>query len=167
MMLTASRALLFDWGGTLMRDFPEYTGPMADWEQIVCLPNALETLSDLYAGWMIGLATNAADSNETQIWSALNRAGLGAFIDRVYCYHSLSVKKPDPAYFQAVLDRLSLPAESVVMVGDDFDADVCGALQSSLRAVWLNEKTGEFRDGPGYTTIHNLAELPDALSRFI
>jgi len=26
------KALIFDWGDTVMRDFPDCKGPMADWE---------------------------------------------------------------------------------------------------------------------------------------
>jgi FMN phosphatase YigB (HAD superfamily) len=164
-MLTASRGLLFDWGGTLMRNFPEYAGPMADWPRVACLPYAAETLGKLYPNWIIALATNAADSSEDQIWPALSRAGLESLIDQIICYRQLGVLKPDPAYFRAALQRINLSAGSVVMVGDDFNIDVRGALQFGLRAVWLNEKNGLVDDGPGFTTIHSLAELPNALSR--
>ena len=85
-MKTARQALLFDWGNTLMRDFPEYHGPMANWPEIACLPNARETLAVLHADWLIGLATNAADSNEDQIWAALARGGLEPFVDQVFCF---------------------------------------------------------------------------------
>jgi putative hydrolase of the HAD superfamily len=162
-MKTARQALMFDWGGTLMRDFPEYRGPMVDWPEIACLPAARETLAALHADWIIALATNAADSNEDQIWAALARGSLKPFIDMVFCYRRLGVKKPEPAYFQAALQQLDLPPAAGVMVGDDFGVDITGALRSGLRAVWLNEESGEDRHGPGYTTIHSLVELPDAL----
>jgi hypothetical protein len=29
----------------------------------------------------------------------------------------------------------------------------------------LNEKSGQIHSGPGFTTVHSLAELPDALIR--
>ena len=162
-MQTASQGLLFDWGDTLMRNYPAYSGAMADWPQVACLPYTLETLSALHKDWIIALATNAADSNEEQIWSALRRVGLEAMIDRVFCSQQLGLQKPDPAYFAAVLERLRLPRSSVIMIGDDFKEDVNGALQSGLRSIWLNEKSAERRNGPGFTTIHSLLELPSAL----
>lgn len=147
-----------------MRNFPEYTGAMVDWPKVACLPHAAQTLAALYPDWIIALATNAADSSEDQIRAALKRVGLEAMIDQVFCYQQLGTQKPDPVYFQAALKRLNLPAGSAVMVGDDFKVDVSGALQSGLRAVWLNEKNGQVRSGPGFTTIHSLAELPNALT---
>ncbi len=163
-MRTAARALLFDWGGTLMVDFPQYAGPMASWPEVAPLPYARETLQALYTDWIICLATNAADSDETQIWAALERAGLRPWIDHVFCYRTLGVKKPDLAYYQAVLDRLGLEPDAAVMVGDDFASDVGGALQAGLRAVWFQPRADETHPGPGYTTIHDLAALPEVLT---
>jgi HAD superfamily hydrolase (TIGR01493 family) len=164
-MLTARQGLLFDWGDTLMRNFPEYSGAMVGWPRVARLPHAARTLAMLYPDWIIALATNAADSSEDQIRAALNRVGLEAMIDHVFCYRQLGVQKPDPAYFRAALKRLNLPPGSAIMVGDDFNVDVRGALQCGLRAVWLNEKSGQTHSGPGFTTVHSLAELPDALIR--
>ena len=39
-----SRCVLFDWGDTLMRDFPEFSGPMASWSHVEALPNVKEVL---------------------------------------------------------------------------------------------------------------------------
>lgn len=163
-MQRASQGLLFDWGDTLMRNYPAYSGPMAEWPQVACLPYTLETLSALHKNWIIALATNAVDSNEEQIWAALRRVGLEMLIDRVFCSRQLGLQKPDPAYFATVLERLHLPPSAVVMIGDDFKVDVSGALQSGLRSIWLNEKSAERRSGPGFTTIHSLLELPSTLA---
>jgi putative hydrolase of the HAD superfamily len=37
-----NRCLLFDWGDTLMRVFPEYVGPMAAWPKVEAMPHAEE-----------------------------------------------------------------------------------------------------------------------------
>jgi len=164
-MLSANQALLFDWGNTLMRDFPQYQGPMTDWPEVTSLPDALAILELLHSSWIICLATNAADSNEEQIWAALKRTRLDAFIDRVFCFRSLGVKKPEPAYFSSVLARLELSPDAAVMIGDDFENDVNGALHAGLRGIWLNENDSQERHVPGYLTIHELSELPEALTR--
>ncbi len=51
--------------------------------------------------------------------------------------------KPDQHFFQTALAKLSLPAEEVLMIGDDIRGDIDGAQQSGLQA-WL-VKTGKFR----------------------
>ncbi|TON05786.1 hydrolase, partial [Vibrio parahaemolyticus] len=38
-----SKVYLFDWGDTLMNDFPDQTGKMCDWENIQAVNGALQT----------------------------------------------------------------------------------------------------------------------------
>ena len=59
-----SRCVLFDWGNTLMRDFPEARGPMADWPRVETLPGVEEVLRQLRPRWTLALATNAVASDE-------------------------------------------------------------------------------------------------------
>lgn len=156
--------VLFDWGDTLMRVFPEYDGPMVTWPRLEAMPGALETLAALPADWSLALATNAQESQEAQIWAALERVGLAVYLQRVFCYRRLGARKPDPAYFQAVLAELQVPGNQIWMVGDDFNVDVLGAVRSGLHGVWLNLRSIETRQGPGYTTIHAFEQLPQALT---
>lgn len=51
--------------------------------------------------------------------------------------------KPAAAFFEAACGRLGLPAERVLMVGDDVDADVGGAMAAGLKGALV--KTGKFR----------------------
>ena len=78
--------ILFDWGDTLMRDFREFSGPMASWPEVRALPGAGEVLSALRPHWRLALATNAADSSEAEIRDALERVDLSPLIDKVYCF---------------------------------------------------------------------------------
>lgn len=156
--------VLFDWGDTLMRVYPEYAGPMVRWPQVAALPFASETLQALHPDWLLGLATNAADSDEAEIRAALARVGLDSWIDRIYAYRTIRRRKPSPEFFEAVLEDLDLPRPQVIMVGDDLDNDVRGALACGLKAVWLNERsTGELQE-PRLRTIHSLQELPGAIA---
>ena len=43
--------------------------------------------------------------------------------------------KPDPAFFKSGLSALDIPAEHVVMVGDDIVSDVGGAQAAGIRGV--------------------------------
>ena len=53
--------------------------------------------------------------------------------------------KPARVFFDSALQSLGLPAEEVLMVGDDVEADVNGAMQAGLRACLV--KTGKYRAG--------------------
>ena len=146
-----------------MKVFPEFSGPMVDWPEVAAAPYAAQVLAELHPHCILALATNARDSREDQIWSALERACLSVHLDKVYCYQNIGQLKPARQFYEYILMDLQLPAEQVIMVGDDWQADVLGANQASLRAIWLNTHDAEQRSGPQFQTIHTLAGLIEAL----
>lgn len=158
--------ILFDWGNTLMRDFIQFSGPMNDWPRVEAIPGAVDVLAALYPNWILAIATNAADSDETEIRAALRRADLDQFIDRIYCFKNTGQRKPEPEFFQYILNDLKISTEEVFMVGDSFKIDVLGANRLGLRAVWFNERSHDVRENGMHCTIYGLGELPDALHGF-
>jgi putative hydrolase of the HAD superfamily len=136
-----NRAILFDWGDTLMRVFPQFDGPMKDWPRVEAVPGAAEMLESLHEDWTLCLATNAADSDEADIRLALARVDLDRWLDKVYCFKTIGFKKPARQFYQAILQDLGLPPERVIMVGDDYETDVLGARRIGLRAVWFQADT--------------------------
>ena len=157
------RCLLVDWGDTVMRVIPEFEGPMVGWPRVEVVDGVREALTGLRADWTIALATNAADSEEREIWSALERAGLGKLIDRVYCFRRVGLRKSDPAYFQHGLADLGIGPGNAVMVGDDFEADIESAHRAGIRAVWFQPSGTERTESAMHRTIHDLRDLPEAL----
>jgi HAD superfamily hydrolase (TIGR01509 family) len=155
--------LLFDWGDTLMRDNPTMPGPMVTWPKVEIVPGAVEVLTSLKPKWGLAIATNAAASDEAQIWAALKRVGLDPLIEKIYCFRKIGHKKPSQEFFTYILQDLGLTVDEVVMVGDAFEADVLGANRAGIRAVWLNERSGELRTGEMHRTIRGLIELPQVL----
>jgi HAD superfamily hydrolase (TIGR01458 family) len=76
--------------------------------------------------------------------------------------------KPAPAYFEAALDMLGVPAARAAMVGDDVVNDVFGAQQIGMTGVLV--RTGKFRDsdlergdGAPDHVIGAFADLPSLL----
>jgi HAD superfamily hydrolase (TIGR01458 family) len=53
--------------------------------------------------------------------------------------------KPSRAFFEAVLDSLSCPAASAVMIGDDVESDIAGAMAAGLKGLLV--RTGKYRSG--------------------
>jgi putative hydrolase of the HAD superfamily len=159
--------ILFDWGDTLMRVFPELEGPMASWPRVEVVSGVRQALGELRSAWTIGLATNAADSAEAEIRSALERGGLNGLIDRVFCQRTIGLRKSDPEYFDHVIDSLGLTPHQVVMIGDDFEGDVLAANRAGIRAVWFNEDGSEDRTNSMHRTIRDLRELQRVLDAFI
>ena len=162
-----TRCVLFDWGDTLMRDFPEFTGAMVSWPRVEVCAYAEDVLGALRAmGWMIALATNAADSAEGDVWDALRRGGLDSLLDRVYCFRNVGFRKPFRAFFDFIVRDLGLPRSEIVMVGDDFAADVLGANVAGIRAVWVARGPEAERTGDMHRTIRDLRDLPRVLEQW-
>lgn len=161
-----TRCLIFDWGNTLMRTIPAFNGPMANWPRLETLPYAHRTLTKLQPDWILALATNARDSTEEDIRTALGRARLAHLLDHIYCSCDLGVKKPSPEFFNHILKDLSLPRESLVMIGDNYETDVVGANQAGIRAIWFNHRSNATPSTPWMKTIHTLKGLPYVLKEF-
>ena len=162
--MRGSRCILFDWGNTLMRDFPDAQGPMADWPRVETLPGVEVVLLQLRPQWTLALATNAVASDEPSVWRALARGGIASLLDRVYCFQTIGHMKPAPAFFDYIVRDLSMPRDRIVMVGDDFENDIRGATRSGIRSIWLNQSSDEARVGELHQTILEFQSLPDVLS---
>lgn len=73
--------------------------------------------------------------------------------------------KPAKAFFAAALSSLGLPAAEVVMIGDDAEADVAGAMRCGLQGILV--QTGKYRPGDEEDTIPSpsvvLSDFPTAV----
>ena len=157
--MTMLHHVIFDWGGTLMPDDPARTEPMYLWPDVRVYQDVRPTLLRLQYRYTLGIASNAAQSDEGMIRLALARVGIADFFPGIFCYRSLGVRKSDPRFWPLVLQTLSAQADEVGMVGDSLEEDVLPAACQGLRAWWLNRASAERRAGPGYGTIHALDEL--------
>ncbi len=159
------RALLFDWGDTVMTDTPGDLGPMCDWPHVMEVEGVGAVLAQLRPQWRFALATNAQDSAVAEIRRALARVELDRYFEHIFCYRALGRRKQERGFWTAVLVQLGLAPESVVMVGDDFEGDVLAPNAVGIPAVWFNPLTEERRAQPGWhCTIGHMSELPAALA---
>lgn len=98
-------------------------------------PGVVPLLHALRASACIGIVTNNLVAEQT---SKVQACGLEQLIDTLVASEEVGVAKPDPAIFQAALDRLGGTLQHAVMVGDSWQTDVLGAHQTGIRAVWFN-----------------------------
>lgn len=121
-----------------MVDFPELKGRMCDWDKVSAVDGACEALCELSLEHKIYVATGAADSSEKDIRKAFNRVNLDKYISGYFCESNLGVGKDSPDFFRLILAKLTLPASSVVMVGDSYKRDIEPALKLGIKAIWFN-----------------------------
>ena len=116
-----------------------YDDAMRVWLTIEPVVETREVVRSLRAGGVrCYLATNQDEHRGRHMHETFGYADL--FDDAFYSYE-LGVAKPDPAYFEAVLDRLSLPPEQVLFV-DDNRVNV-----ESARSVGLCAEQWHVEDG--------------------
>jgi putative hydrolase of the HAD superfamily len=149
---------IFDWGDTLMVDYPDAGGPMYLWDKVAAVEGARETLAALHREAGCYLATNAQDSKERDILKALERVGLADHIDRVFCFANVGYRKPSLEFYISILDAIGALPSQTVMVGDSLETDVRGARAAGLSGIWYNPAGLDYRL-KDVGVIHSLVEL--------
>ena len=99
------------------------------------LAGALALLQALKPAYKIGIVTNNRTAEQQE---KLRHLGMRHLVDALITSEDVGVLKPDPAIYQQALQRLGAAPAETVMVGDNWQADVVGALAVGIRPVWLN-----------------------------
>ncbi|MFZ8889011.1 MAG: HAD family hydrolase [Pseudomonadales bacterium] len=115
---------------------------------------ALEALSRRYT--LAALSNGNAD---------IRRLGL----ERIFAFHfnaeGVGAPKPQPAMFEAALQRAGLGPEQAVHIGDHAVDDVQGAAAVGMKTVWVNE-SGAPWPGPGPAPDWVVPNIPALLEIF-
>jgi len=109
-----------------------YTDPR-HWKVFQDVPPVLGQLRD--RGWRHILLSN----HVPELPQLVDALGLGDFFVAVYCSGRTGAEKPHPRAFEAVFSEHP-DARAGWMIGDDWRADVQGALAVGMRAILVREK---------------------------
>lgn len=151
--------VLFDWGDTVMRDYPEITTPMIEWETVEIIDGIADVLAYLHAsGRRIILATSANISDENQIRGALARVGVEQYFSRIYCFKTTNLPKGEE-FYRFILNDLDITVSDAMMVGDHLEKDVHVPNSLGMFGVWFNPRTDEIREDELHTTVHSMLDL--------
>jgi len=89
----------------------------------------------------LALVTNGAQIPQR---AKIERFGLAPFFDHIQVEGEYGLGKPEPEVYRHVAARLGVAPEACLMVGDNFRADVLGALAVGMHAAWIDvEGRGE------------------------
>ncbi len=151
--------VLFDWGDTVMHDYPERTNPMVEWETVEVVEGIAGVLAYLHStGRRIVLATSAAISDEEQIRGALKRGGLDTYFSRIYCFKNTQLPK-GKEFYRYILDDLQLSPSDALMVGDGYEKDIQIPNELGMYGVWYNPGSDETRETERHIAVHSMSEL--------
>jgi HAD superfamily hydrolase (TIGR01549 family) len=124
---------------------------------------ALALLQALKPGYKIGIVTNNRLAEQQE---KLRHLGMSELVDALITSEEVGVLKPDPRIYQVALERLGAEAAQTVMVGDNWQADVVGALAVGIRPLWLN-RTGAVRPLPHVAELTSLEPLAEVYRQLI
>ena len=107
----------------------------------------------------LGVRLAVVSNSDGRAESHLRDCGVLAGIEFVVDSKLVGVEKPDPAIFRIALDRLGVPSERALFVGDIRSVDEVGARAAGMRFVLL-DATGAYA-APGTPRVAGMAALPE------
>ncbi|MDH7464627.1 YjjG family noncanonical pyrimidine nucleotidase [Chitinophagaceae bacterium 26-R-25] len=123
-------------------------------------PYAVEILNYLKAkGYRLHLITNGF---ETVQHSKLKYSGLTDFFENVITSEGSNSIKPNKEIFEFALNKAGATAKESLMIGDNLEADIQGAMNAGIDQVFVNHINEQTELKPTYT-IYKLQELEDIL----
>ncbi len=94
--------------------------------------------------------------------AAVQAVGLGGYFKRILVSGDadVAVRKPKPRIFRLACEALGTEPDETLMVGDNLEADVKGALACGMRAVYLGNEPGA-----GYGTVPDIKAFGAVLTQ--
>ena len=122
-------------------------------------PDAHETLRYLQSKYMLHLISNGFQESTALKISGTN---IGSYFENVIISEVVGVNKPDKAIFEHALSLAGAVKNESLMIGDSLEADVYGALNFGMDAIYFNP-TGLDKPEDVPLQITNLKELTSLL----
>lgn len=134
-------------------------------EYIEVLPNnnqlfegTHEILEHLHPNYKLHIITNGF--NEVQ-YKKLENSGLSKYFDKIITSEDAGVKKPNPKIFKYALELAEATSKESIMIGDNWEADVMGAIKNGLDAIYFNYE--KKRVGENIKSVNQLIEIKQYL----
>ena len=119
-------------------------------------PHTIEILNYLTEkNYSLHLITNGF---ETTQWSKLNNSGLSKYFTHVITSEGSNSLKPKKEIFDFAMDKAGASLPESIMIGDNLDADIQGAMNAGMDTIFVNHINAVPEIKPTYTVTH-LKEL--------
>jgi putative hydrolase of the HAD superfamily len=142
------------------QDLFDHFGRPGSWQ---CFDDVTDTLTEFASrGYRLAVASNF----DRRLHAICDELGALPLLEVRIISAEVEWRKPARQFYRAVIDRLSAPADSILVVGDDEVNDVDGARSAGMRAIHLDRKSAtHHRAQPsGDSPISSLTELLERLS---
>lgn len=112
-----------------------YTYTQSNWHLV---PGVIAMMTTLHErNLRIGLISNASSTED--VMTLLETHGLTNYLDTITVSAEVGIRKPRIEIFEIAMQRTKARPQTSLMVGDTFIADILGAKEAGMRAVWATQ----------------------------
>ena len=123
-------------------------------------PHTFELLKYLRGkNYSLHLITNGFEKTQ---WTKLKHSGLDPYFTHVITSEKSNSLKPKKEIFEYALSLAKADVTESIMIGDNLDADIAGALNAGMDCVYVNHINAVGSSLPTYT-VHHLQQLENIL----
>lgn len=120
------------------------------------IDGSLEVLDSLGEKYELGIITNGFEETQN---IKLTISGLQHYFKYIITSETAGHRKPSPEIFELAQNMSGATKNSAVMIGDNFNTDIAGAIKAEWNCFWFNpEGNNDYNHEP---QIQNLLELLD------
>ena len=141
---------------------PEFALQMNDWflertaEKSGLVDGALDLLNYLKPKYKLHILSNGF--TEVQ-YKKIRNAGLEEFFDNVFLSEMIGINKPDRRIYDYALDKSGASRKNVIMIGDNYDTDITGAINSGIDQIFFNRNETFLPDIPPTYEVKDLNQI--------
>jgi putative hydrolase of the HAD superfamily len=118
----------------------------------ILFPYTFEILDYLKAKkYELHLITNGFEKTQ---WSKLNHSGLSRYFTHVITSEASNSLKPKKEIFDFAMAKAKATLPESIMIGDNLDADIQGAMNAGMDTVFVNHINAMPEIKPTYTVTH-------------
>lgn len=93
----------------------------------------------------------------------LQSAGIGDYFKRMVLSDEIGINKPDRRLFDYALEVTHSQAADTLMIGDNYDADILGAMQAGWGQIYFDRNHRGITAQEPQHTVHSLKKVMDIL----
>jgi YjjG family noncanonical pyrimidine nucleotidase len=99
------------------------------------IDGALSILTYLHAKYPLHLVTNGFDEIQS---IKIRESGIAHYFEEMFTSQRAKAKKPDPQIFKYALNHLHISEKQVIMIGDNPETDLKGAIEAGIDTIYFN-----------------------------
>jgi len=125
-------------GAKMNDDYLDYLS-----QQPLLIPGAKDLLDYLSDKYDVNVLSNGFKGVQLR---KLKSGGIDQYINHLILSDEVGVTKPLPGIFEYALKECQATADSSVMIGDNYDADICGANNVGWHTIYFNWRGKQLQD---------------------